>query len=145
MQRQKSILLLVLCFLFTAVLFGCGETTEPKKATTDPTDTKQQETFKIGERVEMGKLVITVNSIRDSQGSEFLKPESGHIYKIADCTIENLSDESEAISSMLMFKMADSEGYNYNITITDSSKTSLDGELGPGRKMRGEIAFEAPA
>ena len=98
MQRQKSILLLVLCFLFTAVLFGCGETTEPKKATTDPTDTKQQETFKIGERVEMGKLVITVNSIRDSQGSEFLKPESGHIYKMADCTIENLSDESKKLS-----------------------------------------------
>ena len=145
MQRQKSILLLVLCFLFAAVLFGCGETTEPKKATTDPTDTKQQEIFKIGERVEMGKLVITVNSIKDSQGSEFLKPESGHIYKIADCTIENLSDESEAISSMLMFKMADSEGYNYDITITDSSKTSLDGELGPGRKMRGEVAFEVPS
>jgi hypothetical protein len=39
-----------------------------------------------------------VNSIRDSQGSEFLKPESGHIYKMADCTIENLSDESKKLS-----------------------------------------------
>jgi hypothetical protein len=144
MQRQKSILLLVLCFLFTAVLFGCGETTEPKKATTEPTETKQQQTFKIGERVEMGELVITVNSVNDSQGSEFIKPAAGHVYKITDCTIENLSDESQGISSLMMFKMADSEGYNYNTTITDSSKPSLDGELGPGRKMRGEGAFEVP-
>lgn len=57
MQHHKSILLLVLCFLFTAVLFGCGDTTEPKKTTSDPSDTKQQEIFKIGERVEMGKLL----------------------------------------------------------------------------------------
>jgi len=30
---------------------------------------------------------------------------------------------------MLMFKMADSEGYNYDITITDSFKSSLHVEL----------------
>ncbi|MDR9756308.1 MAG: DUF4352 domain-containing protein [Thermoanaerobacterales bacterium] len=144
MQHQKISLLLALCFLFTIVLCGCGETTEPKKATTEPTETKQQQTFKIGERVEMGELVITVNSVNDSQGSEFLKPAAGHVYKIVDCTIENLSDEAEVISSLMMFKMADSKGYNYNVTIADSSKPSLDGELGPGRKMRGEIAFEVP-
>lgn len=145
MQHQKISLLLALCLLFTIILWGCGETTEPKKATTEPTKTKQQQTFKIGERVEMGELVITVNSVVDSQGSEFLKPAAGHVFKIVDCTIENLSDQSQAISSLMMFKMADSEGYNYNVTITDSSKPSLDGELGPGRKMRGEIAFEVPA
>jgi len=144
MQHQKFSLLLALCLLFTIILWGCGETTEPKKATTEPTKTKQQQTFKIGERVEMGELVITVNSVVDSQGSEFLKPAAGHVFKIVDCTIENLSDQSQAISSLMMFKMADSEGYNYNVTITDSSKPSLDGELGPGRKMRGEIAFEVP-
>lgn len=145
MQHQKISLLLALCLLFTIILWGCGETTEPKKATTEPAETKQQQTFNIGERVEMGELVITVNSVNDSQGGEFLKPAAGHIYKIVDCTIENLSDESQVISSVLMFKLADSEGYNYNVTITDSSKPSLDGELGPGRKMRGEIAFEVPA
>jgi len=144
MQHQKFSLLLALCLLFTIILWGCGETTEPKKATTEPAETQQQQIFKIGERVEMGELVITVNSVVDSQGSEFLKPAAGHVFKIVDCTIENLSDQSQAISSLMMFKMADSEGYNYNVTITDSSKPSLDGELGPGRKMRGEIAFEVP-
>jgi hypothetical protein len=144
MQHHKISLLLALCIMFTIILCGCGETTEPKKATTEPTETKQQQTFKIGERVEMGELVITVNSVNDSQGSEFIKPAAGHVYKITDCTIENLSDESQGISSLMMFKMADSEGYNYNTTITDSSKPSLDGELGPGRKMRGEVAFEVP-
>ena len=144
MQHQKFSLLLALCLLFTIILWGCGETTEPKKATTEPAETKQQQIFKIGERVEMGEFVITVNSVKDSQGSEFLKPAAGHVYKIVDCTIENLSDEAEVISSLMMFKMADSKGYNYNVTIADSSKPSLDGELGPGRKMRGEIAFEVP-
>ena len=128
MQHQKISLLLALCFLFTIVLCGCGATTEPKKATTEPTESKQQQTLKIGERVEMGELVITVNSVNDSQGSEFLKPAAGHVYKIVDCTIENLSDEAEVISSLMMFKMADSKGYNYNGTIAYRSKRSLDGE-----------------
>lgn len=145
MKRHQSTLLLVLCFLFTAVLFGCGETIEPKKATTEPANTKQQEIFKIGERVEMGKLVITVNSVIDSPGGQFLKPASGHIYKIADCTIENLGDGATVISSLAMFSIVDSEGYKYNETFTEDSKSNLGGELGPGRKMRGRVAFEVPS
>jgi len=133
--------------MFIGLLSGCSaETTTPKKSTNSGDGAeKQVEKFKVGERVEMGELVITVNNIKDSVGGEFLKPAEGNIYKIADCTIENLSDKSESLSSMLMFKMADSEGYNYTITITEDSKTGLDGELGPGRKMRGEVAFEVPS
>lgn len=44
----------------------------------------------------------------------------------------------------MMFKLADSEGYSYNQTIIDNVKGSLDGEIGPARKMRGEIVYEVP-
>ena len=73
------------------------------------------------------------------------RPDNGNIYFIVDCTIENSSNEAVHLSSLLMFSLVDAEGYNYNITIGPETKGSLDGELAPGRKMRGELAFEVPA
>ena len=80
-----------------------------------------------------------------STGSQFIKPKDGNIYFIVDCTIENTSGEAAHLSSLIMFKLVDDDGYNYNITIGPETKGSLDGELAPGRIMRGELAFEVPA
>lgn len=40
--------------------------------------------------------------------------------------------------------MSDADGYKYDITIAPDTKGSVDGELQPGRKLRGEVAFEIP-
>jgi len=136
---------LVLCL----VVVGCGETTTPEKMSAIETATqeaqeKEPQYFKIGERVKMGELAITVNGVRESQGTEFETPKEGHKFVIVDATIENLSEESVGISSLLMFKMADADGYNYGPALFTEVRGQLDGELGPGRKMRGEVAFEVP-
>lgn len=159
LKRVFSILMITT--LIVVSLTGCTETVQEKqdnKATAVQTEQKNDktqqnnssnndnvaETFKIGDTVKMDKLQITLNGIRYSNGSEFLKPEEGKIFAIVDVTMENLDTKSQTVSSMLMFKMSDKDGYNYNSTISDDVKAQLDGEIGASRKMRGEVSFEIP-
>jgi len=38
--------------------------------------------------------------------------------------------------------IVDNAGYSYDIALYTDTKGSLDGEVSPGRKLRGEVAFE---
>jgi hypothetical protein len=100
--------------------------------------------FKIGDTAEAGGVAFTVNSVRESSGTEFIKPKEGSIYYLVDTTVENKSNAAKNVSSILMFKLVDSEGYSYNITIGPETKGQVDGEVAPARKLRGELAFEIP-
>ena len=40
-----------------------------------------------------------------------------------------------------MFTLYDADSYTKDIAVADNLKGSLDGELGAGRKMAGEVAF----
>lgn len=146
-NHAKKTLLALLAGLVMVTLIGCGGTTTPEKATTQNGENqkpKAPETFLVGEPIKMGGLIFTVNSVRDSKGGEFLGPEEGYIYKIVDVTLDNVGEESASISSLLMFSLNDTEGYKYDVTIATDTKGSVDGELQPGRKLRGELAFEVP-
>ncbi len=145
----KRLNALILLFIILSVIAtGCGETTTPEKmdpeSSAQSNEVQSQEVFSVGETVKLGDLQFSVNEVRTSAGDEFFKPEQGNVYFIVDSTISNLATESASISSLLMFKLVDDEGYNYQITLGPNTKGSLDGELGPGRKMRGELAFEVP-
>lgn len=149
---------LISLLLITVLIFaGCGETATPEKvgeesapaaqtenAVSSDAEMTEIETFKIGDAISIGDYVLTVNSTRTSNGDEFMKPDDGNIWYIIDATVENKSDEPVNISSLLMFTLSDSEGYSYDQTYVPDAKGSLDGELAPGRKMRGEIAYEVP-
>ena len=102
------------------------------------------EHFNINDTVEAGDLDFSVNGVRTSDGSSFSKPDEGNQFLIVEVTINNNGGESENISSMMMFKLVDNEGISYNQSIMADTKGSVDGELGAGRKMRGEIAYEVP-
>lgn len=155
MLKRDSLISLL---LLTALIFaGCGETATPQKvgeesapvAQTENTsnnegETTKVETFKIGDVISIRDYVFTVNSTRTSNGDDFMKPDDGNIWYIIDATVENKSDEPVSISSLLMFTLSDSEGYSYDQAFGADTKGSLDGELAPGRKMRGEIAYEVP-
>ncbi len=102
------------------------------------------EHFNINDTVKTGDLDFSVNGMRTSDGSSFSKPDEGNQFLIVEVTINNNGGESENISSMMMFKLVDNEGISYNQSIMADTKGSVDGELGAGRKMRGEIAYEVP-
>ncbi len=142
---MKKVLLSILILSFIFFLFGCDDV-EPEKVEDGSTVTAATEvkTFKIGDSVKAGNLIFTVNSTRTDAGGEFIKPDEGKIYYIIDVTVENTGDEPESVSSLMMFKLIDSDGYNYSVTFGPETKGQLDGEVSTGKKMRGELVYEIP-
>jgi len=167
MKKQKHQIYIIL-FVASTLIFGlvlaCGEVetkpeqveelTEEEVIIEEPIteekieeameETPKTEIFEIGDTIKMGNLQFKVNSVRTSEGDEFFKPDEGNVYLFVDITIENISNEEENISSLLMFKIVDKDGRSYDIALSGEAKGSVDGSLGAGRKMTGELSFEVP-
>jgi hypothetical protein len=79
-----------------------------------------------------------------SYGDEMIGPDKGKKWVIIDLELENFSNESLSISSLMMFELIDEENYKADYALNINQRGSLDGELGIGRKMAGEITFEVP-
>lgn len=128
------------------LLAGCGGTVTPEKVQPgqQAPATKAPEKFKVGDAIKMGSLVFTVHGHREVKPQEFLKPGEGKRWVAVEVEVSNQGDKPQAISSLLMFKLADSQGYQYTVSIVPGLKGQLDGEVAPGRKMRGEVGFEIP-
>lgn len=153
MKKKGALTLLSVLVLvvFALLAIGSAEDEEPEAVEEtpeeEPADEEEEleeagETFAVGETVKMGDLSFTLNSARWDTGDEFMQPEPGEKWLVLDCTIENLGEDSSSLSSLLMFSLYDEEHYSRDLNIFADAKGSLDGELGPGRTMRGEIAFD---
>ncbi|SDI74706.1 DUF4352 domain-containing protein [Natribacillus halophilus] len=99
------------------------------------------EDISIGDTMNFDGLEITLNDAYTSGGSEFESPDNDH-FVILDLSIENTTDEPADISTMLQMSLQDDEGYTHDVTIFTETDGSLDGEIGPERDNRGEIAFD---
>jgi hypothetical protein len=116
------------------------EATEP--GDTDDGELEEAEGFTVGDTVRMGDLVMRFHSVRWDEGSEFMGPDDGMRWLIADIEIENESDSATSISSLLMFDLVDEENRTRDMAFGANTEGSMDGELGAGRSMRGDLAFE---
>ena len=113
---------------------------------TDGTFYKRRGTFGLGEPADCNGIVFTVNSIEN--GSSYFPSEPGYQYIVVDVTIENQTDEVYKERSQLylteMFKVSDSEGYQYDPSLFGNTRGSLEAEIQPQNKLRGQISFEIP-
>ena len=151
---KSKYFLVVLFFLFFSILAYSQQTAITQDGrnvllkddgTWEYIESKSQKGYKIfeiGTTAKISNLHFCVNSTRWSKGDELSLPKSDHIFLILDCTINNLDNKPITISSMMMFKLNDKEGYSQDQNWFLDTKGQLDGELSPGQKMRGEIAFE---
>lgn len=85
---------------------------------------------------------MTVNSARVVQGSQFSEAKEGNKFVAIDVTVVNDGDEPEHISSLMMFKLYGEDSYQKEDSIFVETKGNVNGELAPGRSMRGELAYE---
>ncbi|CAG0965356.1 MAG: DUF4352 domain-containing protein [Candidatus Methanoperedens sp.] len=135
------------------------ETTPPSKVDLTPvvkqTDTPKTQTLKIGDTATDEKLKITLNNVSfvskiDELNNQFsiAEAESGKQYAIVDITIENvLADKTQTISTLLLTSIVDQDGYEYKIDfkgLTALDKSFKDGEILPGMKKSGRIAYLVP-
>lgn len=126
--------------------------TDKESSTTEETkesdnDQKEVTTFKVGETASLKDVLVTLNGVTESEGSQFNSPKDGNVFALCEFTIENESDRDIAISSVISF-----EAYCDDFTINQSiagllekgDKNQLDGSVAAGKKMNGVIAYEVP-
>jgi hypothetical protein len=131
---------------------GDGSSVAPPGATSSETgkaspapESSSMSAHAIGETVTMGTLEHTLHGVRFASGDEYTAPEPGTRWLVADLEVTNKADEPAAISSIGMWSLYDPDNRSVDQTITGDEQGSLDSELGPGRSLRGEIAFAVNA
>jgi hypothetical protein len=96
-----------------------------------PEPTAAIETFGVGETVEVGDHIVTMNSL-DVTGNKIT----------ANFTIENKGSTDLNISSILSFEARDANGSGLEQDIFDCGTSSMDGSILPGDKLTGSICWD---
>ncbi|MEH7444132.1 DUF4352 domain-containing protein [Bacillus sp. JJ1122] len=127
---------------------GSAETLATEK-TVKQEETKAEpvkEEFTVGEQVQLGDNVLTVTKVEKSAGGDFDQPKDGHEFVIVTVEINNAGDENISYNPF-DFKMSNSQGQivDQAFTTVDTNTALQSGELAPGGKVSGTIAFEQPA
>lgn len=119
--------------------------TEKAAATAAPTKAPEKTEFAIGEAVQLKDNKLTVLGVEKSKGGQFDKPKDGKEFVIVNVQIENAGKDKISYNPF-DFKMANSQGQITDGAFTTvNTKTALEsGELAPGGKVTGTIAFEQP-
>lgn len=163
-KRKKhtvlGVILVILGVFIIASVAGGGEDDGPKKVG-DSTPTKQQTTqnskdnskeqekttFGIGEQVNLNDVIVTMNNVTESSGSQFNKPSDGNTFILCEFSIENNSEKDLGISSIMCFEAyVDDYSTSMNLSaLLESEKSQLDGTVASGKKMNGVIGYEAAA
>jgi hypothetical protein len=141
-------------FVFDASLFGSGKVfvnlgNEPAmvEAPAALAGETSQQTYKVGDVIQLGDLVLTVNEVTTPKNSDFAKPEEGKKFLVVDVTIENKASKAAHVSSALQMELKDASGQAYGIDIMASAASdgkTPDGELAPGEKIKGQAGFQVP-
>ncbi|KEH85157.1 hypothetical protein Z965_10500 [Clostridium novyi A str. BKT29909] len=122
-----------------------GETSA--KVADKKTESNKPKVFKVGDIIELKNLKVTVNKVYNVKGNEISKPKDGNEFIAVDCTVENISKEEQAVSSLAMFKVVDKDGRACEYSITGQTAANagqMDGQIAPGRKLTGVYVVEVP-
>lgn len=93
--------------------------------------------------VDSDNISITLVSVKTTKkGLLGSKPDNDY-YIVAKFELVNNTEEEVTISSLLGFSLDGESGLGYDIAIFAETDGNLDGSIRPGRKMLGEIAFDA--
>ena len=152
MKRIVAVLLVTL--MLAAMFCGCvedvgketvgKEMTETTTSVPETTETPKDTTFGINETAVFENIKITATELKESQGEQFFEPEAGNVFVGVHFTIENISEEAQNISSILLFDAyVDGVKCDYSFTAnTAFDEGTLDGEIASGKKMVGWYAIE---
>lgn len=104
--------------------------------------------FGVGESAEQKNVIVTLNNVTESDGTDFIKPAEGNVFVLAEFIIENNSDKELNISSLLSFE-AYQDGYSTSTSLSaltaKEGMEQLDGTVAAGKKMKGVVGYELPS
>ena len=104
----------------------------------------KEETFGLNETAVFKTLKFTATEIKVTNGESFFEAAEGKVFVGIKFTIENISDEEQTISSLLLF-----DAYADDIKCSESftgaaafNSEMLDGTIAPGKKLVGWYVME---
>ena len=149
-------LIVFLClFGFIGAAFAsCGSSSKPEKVGTSVSSSQQPpqqsdsgpETFGVGDQVVLDGVAVTLLSVTENSGQNYVSPDDGKVFVLCEFEIENNSSRDIASSTMLSFESY-IDGYTTSLSLTammSSDEPQLDGTIAAGKKMKGVVGYEAP-
>lgn len=103
--------------------------------------------FGVGETANLNDIHVTLTSVSQGNGKEYMRPKDGNVFIFCEFEIENHSDRDIAVSSLVSFEGYVDE-YSTNLSVTAmlaSGKDQPDGTIAAGKKMTGVVGYEADA
>lgn len=162
---MKRVIITLIAGILCVSLSACGLEAQPtkevsssttgskaagSKATeseaTQTTTAKENSTFGLNETAVFKELKFTATEIKEAKGTEYFKPDSGNVFVGVHFTVENVSDQEQTVSSILLFDgYVDDVKADYSFTaVCAFSNDQLDGTIAPGKKLTGWYALEVP-
>lgn len=115
-------------------------------ATEDVSQKSEDKSFGLNDTAAFENLKVTATKLEVSNGKDFFRAENGKVFVGINFEIENISEENQNISSLLLFDAyADDIKCEYSLTANAAfGDGTLDGEISPGKKLVGWYAVEVP-
>jgi hypothetical protein len=98
----------------------------------------------VGDVIKVGDgLMYTVVNVKApfDSGNEFDQPSNGQ-FMVVQVSLENKTSKSVNVSSALNWELRDDSGQSYTETIVVNAPKPPDGEIAPGDKLAGGLAFD---
>lgn len=155
-RNRHPILTAVLSLILILIIIGLAVSIadqKPTKVDDSPAPADRAATptatavFTVGDTAEMSGVRVTLVDVRSGAGVQFYTPEDGKVFLTFELEIENATEAEIGVSSLVSFTAyADDYALSYSLNgiLADGGK-QMDGAIAAGKKMRGVVAFEAPA
>ena len=145
---MKKVLALILSIVLCMSFAGCMSDGAPTKetGTNNSQAESKEEIFGLNDAAVFEDLKFTAIELKESKGTTFFEPEAGKTFVGIKFEIQNVSNEEQTISSLLLFEgYADDVkcDYSFNAACVFNDGT-LDGSLAPGKKLVGWYPLEIP-
>lgn len=122
---------------------GNSDTTNTNITTNADTSTSHH---KIGEVVSVDSTwAITVDSVSTSQGDTINVPKTSNTFLMITMTFKNISNQQQAMSSLLGLTLRGVDGTNYQQALYTGGQGMPDGNVAAGDVTKGVVSFEVPA
>lgn len=143
--------LFVLLIIISAVSGGSKKVgTTDQQASQQPQQQNQQnpqESYKVGDKIQMDKIILSVNEIQTSQGGQYTKPSEGNQWLNLNLTIENTGQDQQFITTLGQMFVIDDQNNQYQASVTDKrlenpGSMGLDGAIIASAKKTDWVGFE---
>lgn len=146
---MKKIILLLAIALPLMACSGTSGTKVDDNGTliTSSSSSTSVQSFKTGDKIQLGDYVVQVNSILDPyiETNEYSKPENENKYVSIDVSYTNNTSDKTISYNVYDWKLFDGDGYSYTNAYTTKKPNLSSGDLNAGKLVRGWVTFEVPS